>query len=70
MTRALILLWLASLLTPEMAHAYIDPNAGGALFQLLAPLLTALVGCWMLLRRFISAFFSNLYKKLLKQLRQ
>lgn len=44
---------LAALLvaaTPLSAFAYIDPNAGGWLFQLLFPLLVAIGGAWRLMR--------------------
>lgn len=37
----------------DSAHAYIDPNAGGTLFQLLTPVFAALLGGWVLLRRYI-----------------
>lgn len=37
----------------EPAYAYIDPNAGGTLFQLLTPVFAAVLGGWVLLRRFI-----------------
>jgi hypothetical protein len=53
--------WL--LATP--AHAYIDPNAGGVLFQLLAPLFAALVGGWIFLRRWIAASLRRLWQRLL-----
>jgi hypothetical protein len=39
---------------PSPAFAYIDPNAGGALLQLLAPLLAAVAGGWLMLRRWIA----------------
>lgn len=42
---ALIFLLLACM-SPS-AHAYIDPNAGGFLFQLLAPLLAIVTGLWL-----------------------
>ena len=43
---------LCALPTPAMA--YIDPNAGGMLFQLLAPVFAALIGAWLFLRRWIA----------------
>lgn len=40
--------------------AYIDPNTGGFLFQLLFPLAVAIGGAWMLLRK----KFATLRKRL------
>ena len=34
-------------MSPAPCFAYIDPNAGGMLFQLLAPLFAAIIGCWV-----------------------
>ncbi len=57
-----LLLGLA--LQPALAQAYIDPNSSGLLFQLLAPIFTAVVGAWLFLRRTISAFFRGLWRRL------
>ena len=46
---------LALLLSAQPAWAYIDPKAGGMLFQLLAPMFAAVVGGWLFLRRWIAA---------------
>jgi len=56
------LLLLATL--PLDCNAYIDPNAGGILFQLLAPLLAAIAGVWMFLRRWISQAVRQLWNAL------
>jgi hypothetical protein len=53
-------LWLA----PCTAYAYIDPNAGGMLFQLLAPVFAAAVGAWLFLRRWIAEAVRNLWHRL------
>jgi len=50
-------------LQPE-ALAYIDPNVGGWLYQLLFPLLIAIAGAWAVLRHKISEFFSSFAKRL------
>lgn len=57
---------LALLLTISSgpAFAYIDPNAGGMLFQLLAPLLAAFVGGWLFLRRWITTLARELWTRL------
>lgn len=46
------------------AHAYIDPNVGGWLYQLLFPLLIALAGAWAALRHKIGEFFSTCARRL------
>lgn len=44
------------------AFAYIDPNTGGYLFQLLAPLLALAISAWM--------FFSNQVKAIWHSIRR
>lgn len=56
---------LALLLGPGAAYAYIDPNAGGMLFQLLAPVFAAAVGAWLFLRRWIADTVRNLWHRLI-----
>ncbi len=51
-------------LLPGSAWAYIDPNAGGMLFQLLAPLFAAVVGGWLFLRRWIMEQARRLWRRL------
>ncbi len=46
------------------AHAYIDPNAGGMLFQLLAPLFATVIGVWLFLRQWISALLRRVWRRL------
>lgn len=60
-----LLLAIAALVSgqPE-AQAYIDPNVGGWLYQLLFPLLIAIAGAWAVLRHKISEFFSRFGKRL------
>lgn len=45
------------------AFAYIDPNAGGLLYQLLFPVLIAIAGAWAAFRHKVGYFFSNLVKR-------
>ena len=62
-TRALVLaLVLTTCALP--AWAYIDPNAGGVLFQLLAPLFAAVVGGWLVARRWIAETCKRLWRRL------
>jgi hypothetical protein len=58
---------VALLLLPASAFAYIDPNAGGLLFQLLAPLFAAVVGGWLFLRRWIAEHVRQLWRRLTGQ---
>lgn len=51
-------------LQPLPALAYIDPNAGGMLFQLLAPVFAAVVGAWLFLRRWIVEAVRALWRRL------
>lgn len=51
------------LLLPLNCHAYIDPNTGGWLFQLLFPLLVAIGGAWVVLRQRIRAFWDRLFRR-------
>ncbi len=46
------------------ANAYIDPNAGGMLFQLLAPVFAAVVGAWLFLRRWIADLAQRLWRRM------
>lgn len=55
-------LYLALVSMP--AHAYIDPNAGGMLFQLLAPLFAAVIGVWLFLRQWISDLVRRVWRRL------
>lgn len=57
---ALLPLWLHH----GAAYAYLDPNAGGMLFQLLAPVFAAAVGAWLFLRRWIAEAVRNLWHRL------
>jgi len=40
---------------------YIDPNAGGWLFQLVFPIFVAIGGVWMVLRRKAGAMFRRIF---------
>jgi hypothetical protein len=51
---------LAALLTAGPAWAYIDPNAGGWLYQLLFPLLVGIGALWAGLRLRIRAWWHRL----------
>jgi hypothetical protein len=60
----LVALALLLTVTSGPAFAYIDPNAGGMLFQLLAPLFAAVVGGWLFLRRWIVTMARELWSRL------
>lgn len=57
----LLVLWLTF---AGPAQAYVDPNAGGMLFQLLAPVMAAVVGGWLFLRRWISDLARRTWRRL------
>lgn len=59
--RSLLLLILV--VVPLPALAYVDPNAGGFLLQLLAPLFAAIAGAWLFLRRAIADFLRRLWQR-------
>lgn len=46
------------------SQAYIDPNAGGLLFQILTPVFAAIVGAWLFLRRWIAETLRRLWQRL------
>ena len=48
-------LLLVVLLTPLPALAYIDPNTGGMIFQILAPILAMVTSAWLFLKDRIKA---------------
>jgi hypothetical protein len=52
------------LMLPAAAWAYVDPNAGGLLLQLLAPLLAAIAGGWLFLRRAIADWCRRVWHRL------
>lgn len=65
MSRPLLLVFLLiGLGLTAPAHAYIDPNAGGMLFQLLAPLFAAVIGVWLFLKRAIKDWLQRLWSRL------
>lgn len=63
----LLALALLLSLSVDPAHAYIDPNAGGMLFQLLAPVMAAIVGGWLFLRRWISDVARRAWRRLTRR---
>ena len=64
MLRSALLVLLVYLSAVPAAYAYIDPNMGGWLYQLLFPLLIAIAGAWAALRQTISQFFSTCIRKM------
>jgi hypothetical protein len=64
MRKSLLLAFMALAFVPSYAHAYIDPNVGGWLYQLLFPLLIAIAGAWAALRHKISEFFAMFARRM------
>ncbi len=48
-------------LFPSHACAYIDPNTGGYVFQILFPVLSAIAGLFLFCRNFIKQLFVRLF---------
>lgn len=70
--RPILICWQAALAIATLsvtlpAHAYIDPNAGGLLFQLLAPVFAAVVGGWIFLRQRLGALLRRWWSRLFGQ---
>ena len=51
------------LLWPGNCYAYIDPNIGGWIFQLLFPVLVAIAGVWTVFRQRINAIWDRVFRK-------
>lgn len=47
-------------LLPQAAYAYVDPNTGGLLFQLFAPILLLFAAAWAFLRHHTRRIASKL----------
>jgi hypothetical protein len=58
---------LFATLLPSTALAYIDPNAGGLLLQLLAPIFAGILGAWVFMRNAIGGFFRDIWRKLTRK---
>jgi hypothetical protein len=62
--RVLAALLLLLVFAPLDALAYIDPHAGGSLFQLLAPVIGMVVAAWVTMRRMIAAWLRSLWRRI------
>lgn len=63
MQRLVTVLAVLFVVQPQVAAAYIDPNTGGLLFQLLAPLLAMITSAWLLARDYIMASWRRLWRR-------
>lgn len=59
--RLFVLLLAAGM--PLQAHAYIDPNSGGWLFQMVFPVLVAIGMAWGFVRDRVSALLRRIFKR-------
>lgn len=58
--RFFFIMFLSTLALPSVAWAYIDPNTGGMIFQMLAPILAAIAGAWIMAKDYIKRTFFRL----------
>ena len=63
--RTLAYCLLAALLTPLPALAYIDPNTGGMIFQVMAPIVAMIASAWLFLRDKVRALWQGLRRRIL-----
>lgn len=54
------ILFLSALSAPTAAWAYIDPNTGGMILQMLAPIIAAIAGAWIMAKDYIKRIFFRL----------
>ena len=57
------LVFIVVCFVPIDCYAYLDPNAGGWLFQLLFPILVFIGGVWVAFWQRISAFLRRLFNR-------
>jgi hypothetical protein len=64
-----VLMLTILLLSPVPAFAYIDPNAGGMLYQLLFPLLAAIVSIYVFLKQWIIGLARRIWAAIARRFR-
>ncbi|MGQ0621353.1 MAG: hypothetical protein ACT4QA_15750 [Panacagrimonas sp.] len=55
-----LFLFVSVLAMPTAAWAYIDPNTGGMILQMLAPIIAAIAGAWLMAKDYIKRIFFRL----------
>ena len=63
---AILLTALTIFAFPSDCEAYLDPNIGGSLFQLLFPVLVAIAGAWAILRDRTKKFLEKILRRIWK----
>ena len=56
-------LWLLVFFVPLPASAYIDPNTGGMILQMLAPIIAAVAGVWLFAKDYIRRLWGRLFRR-------
>lgn len=51
--------WFAAMVSPRECYAYLDPSAGGWLYQMIFPVIVAISSVWLLLQRSVSNLWSR-----------
>lgn len=67
---ALLLAALVGLMPWRSAHAYVDPNSAGQLYQFLFPFLIAAASTLTVLRRYIARLWSRLVNAVVMAIRR
>ncbi len=67
--RCLVFTFILALFTPS-AFAYIDPNMGGFVFQLLAPLVAIALTIWMFFADQVKAVWRSFHRVFSRKIHQ
>lgn len=62
-----IMMFIIVVLFPSLSIAYVDPNTGGYVFQILFPVLSAIAGMFLFFRNYIKQIVRRLLSKFHKK---
>lgn len=55
--------WLPVAFVSFPAFAYIDPNTGGMILQMLAPIIAAIAGAWLFAKDYIRRLWGRIFRR-------
>lgn len=55
--------WLLTAFVSFPAFAYIDPNTGGMILQMLAPIIAAIAGAWLFAKDYIRRLWGRIFRR-------